>query len=78
MLKNKTRSVNRFAAKEKAVKRGGVYSHIDVNNLNLKEEYPFRLNFYIRPPPKEVTLEEFEGFALDRLQGTLSKNSETK
>ncbi len=69
MLKNKTRSVNRFAAKENAVKQRGVYSHIDVNNSSLNQDYPFRLNFYTKPPPKEVTLEEFEGYALDRLQG---------
>lgn len=32
------------------------------------EQYPFRLNFYIRPPLDEVTIEEFEGWALDRLR----------
>lgn len=35
------------------------------------ERYPFRLNFYSRPPLEEVTIEEFEGWALDRLRGEL-------
>lgn len=30
--------------------------------------YPFRLNFYTRPPLEEITIEEFEGWALDRLR----------
>ena len=33
--------------------------------------YPFRLSFYERPPLEEVTIEEFEGWALDRLRGVL-------
>lgn len=32
-------------------------------------EYPCRLNFYLRPPPAEISVEDFERFALDRLQG---------
>lgn len=32
------------------------------------ERYPYRLNFYTRPPLEEVTIEEFEGWALDRLR----------
>ncbi|CAM0137401.1 unnamed protein product [Umbelopsis sp. WA50703] len=31
-------------------------------------EYPCRLNFYLRPPPAEISVEDFERFALDRLQ----------
>ena len=31
--------------------------------------YPFRLSFYERAPLEEVTIEEFEGWALDRLRG---------
>jgi DNA primase large subunit len=31
-------------------------------------EYPFRLNFYDTPPQEEVTLEEFEQWAIDRLK----------
>ncbi|KAL1925435.1 uncharacterized protein VTP21DRAFT_318 [Calcarisporiella thermophila] len=30
--------------------------------------YPYRLNFYLDPPLSEVTLEEFELFALDRVK----------
>ncbi|KAI8370234.1 eukaryotic and archaeal DNA primase, large subunit-domain-containing protein [Blakeslea trispora] len=37
-------------------------------NHRLDLDYPFRLNFYLKPPPAEITIEEFEGFALDRLQ----------
>jgi hypothetical protein len=33
--------------------------------------YPTRLNFYREPPPLEISIEEFEQFALDRMQGTL-------
>ena len=32
-------------------------------------EYPFRLNFYTTPPLREVTLEDFELWAIDRLHG---------
>ena len=31
--------------------------------------YPHRLSFYERPPLEEVTIEEFENYALDRLRG---------
>ena len=29
------------------------------------EAYPFRLNMYTEPPVQDVTVEEFEGWALD-------------
>lgn len=32
------------------------------------EAYPFRLNMYTEPPVQDVTVEEFEGWALDRLR----------
>lgn len=32
-------------------------------------KYPHRLNFYERPPVEEITLEEFETWAIDRLRG---------
>ncbi|KAF0483922.1 DNA primase large subunit Spp2 [Gigaspora margarita] len=38
----------------------------EVKNHNQK--YPYRLNFYNIPPIEEITTEEFEVFALDRLQ----------
>jgi DNA primase large subunit len=34
--------------------------------------YPHRLNFYTVPPQNEITLEEFELWAIDRLYGKLS------
>lgn len=38
----------------------------DYNPLNLR--YPLRLNFYNKPPDSEVTIEEFETWAIDRLK----------
>lgn len=67
MLKNRIRSTNRFAVADDALKGRGVYAQ-NGKNHNLRKDYPHRLNFYIKPPPLEVTIEEFEGFALDRLQ----------
>jgi hypothetical protein len=31
-------------------------------------EYATRLNLYRQPPPTEISIEQFETFALDRLQ----------
>lgn len=31
-------------------------------------KYPHRLNFYQTPPTEEITLEEFEVWAIDRLR----------
>lgn len=33
-----------------------------------QQEYPYRLNFYGEPPTAEITLEEFEQWAIDRLR----------
>ena len=33
-------------------------------------EYPYRLNFYRLPPTAEITLEQFEQWAIDRLRST--------
>ena len=52
------------------------------NTLNYKKKqfatasynqpsYPFRLNFYDVPPTAEITLEQFEQWAIDRLRSTL-------
>ncbi|KAI7893439.1 eukaryotic and archaeal DNA primase, large subunit-domain-containing protein [Mucor mucedo] len=65
-LYKKYKVVNRFAAAAEASK-GRVYSDTG-KDYNLKKDYPFRLNFYLKPPPMEITIEEFEVFALDRLQ----------
>lgn len=33
-------------------------------------QYPHRLNFYSTPPTADITLEQFEQWAIDRLRGT--------
>ena len=33
-----------------------------------QQDYPHRLNFYEVPPTAEITLEEFEQWAIDRLK----------
>jgi DNA primase large subunit len=37
--------------------------------------YPHRLNFYSTPPRSEITLEEFELWAIDRLYGSCHSNT---
>jgi len=32
-------------------------------------QYPHRLNFYTVPPTADITLEQFEQWAIDRLRG---------
>jgi DNA primase large subunit len=34
-------------------------------------EYNHRLNFYVTPPTADITLEQFEQWAIDRLRGVL-------
>jgi DNA primase large subunit len=34
-----------------------------------QQDYPHRLNFYDVPPTAEITLEQFEQWAIDRLKG---------
>ncbi|PHM10918.1 hypothetical protein CK516_05505 [Nostoc sp. 'Peltigera malacea cyanobiont' DB3992] len=36
------------------------------------QEYPYRLNLYDRPPTAEITLEQFEQWAIDRLRSNIS------
>jgi DNA primase large subunit len=38
-------------------------------NIDEHIAYPHRLNFYLVPPQNEITLEEFEVWAIDRLYG---------
>ena len=33
------------------------------------QDYPHRLSFYAVPPTAEITLEQFEQWAIDRLRG---------
>ena len=35
-----------------------------------QQEYPHRLSFYDVPPTAEITLEQFEQWAIDRLRST--------
>lgn len=35
-------------------------------------DYPHRLNFYADPPTADITLEQFEQWAIDRLRGWCS------
>lgn len=35
-----------------------------------EQNYPHRLNFYTIPPTADISLEEFEEYALDRLKST--------
>lgn len=34
-----------------------------------EQTYPHRLNFYTLPPTADITLEQFEQWAIDRLRG---------
>ena len=50
----------------------------EVARYNLKpseiggsSKHPYRLNFYDKPPVEEITLEDFETWAIDRLRGEL-------
>lgn len=42
-------------------------------NNEAPKDYPYRLSFYNRPPFEEITIEQFEEWALDRLRGALAK-----
>jgi hypothetical protein len=74
MFKHKSKGVNRFAAAAEAASTGRSVFSDNGQHYNLQTDYPFRLNFYLKPPPSEITIEEFEKFALDRLQGKRKKN----
>jgi hypothetical protein len=36
-----------------------------------QQSYDHRLNFYVVPPTAEITLEEFESWAIERLKGMI-------
>jgi hypothetical protein len=36
-------------------------------------QYPHRLNFYASPPTADITLEQFEQWAIDRLRSTWAR-----
>jgi DNA primase large subunit len=39
-----------------------------------QQNYEHRLNFYVLPPTAEITLEEFETWAITRLKGKYSQD----
>lgn len=41
-----------------------------------QQDYAFRLNFYDVPPTADITLEQFEQWAIDRLRGKLNAQFE--
>jgi hypothetical protein len=41
---------------------------LEVKRYDKELRYPHRLNFYHRPPLEEITVEEFETWAIDRLR----------
>lgn len=41
-------------------------------------EYKNRLNFYVTPPTSDITLEQFEQWAIDRLRGMSSGDMKGK
>lgn len=51
------------------------YRKAQFANPTYKEtQYPHRLNFYETPPTADITLEQFEQWAIDRLRGILLTN----
>jgi DNA primase large subunit len=42
-------------------------------SLYKQQDYPYRLSFYEVPPTEEITLEQFEQWAIDRLRGKISE-----
>ncbi|KAJ3016303.1 hypothetical protein HKX48_004117 [Thoreauomyces humboldtii] len=65
MLKQGQRSTGGPAASTSV---GGALNEVARHSDARLGPYPFSLNFYLTPPPYELTLIEFETFALDRLQ----------
>ena len=59
------RSEARFDAKRKKID----YKKTQFATATYQEQdYPHRLSFYNVPPTKEISLEEFETWAIDRLR----------
>ncbi|EIE90101.1 hypothetical protein RO3G_14812 [Rhizopus delemar RA 99-880] len=72
LIQMKVDVAEKEAAAEAAVNGQSVYVD-NGRDYNLQSDYPFRLNFYLKPPPADITIEEFEEFALDRLQAILQE-----
>ncbi|RIA92495.1 eukaryotic and archaeal DNA primase, large subunit-domain-containing protein [Glomus cerebriforme] len=59
-----------FSSTDTNNKRALASSNIRGDRYEVKrhQKYPHALNFYSVPPTEEITIDEFEGFAFDRLQ----------
>ncbi|CAG8448342.1 11588_t:CDS:2 [Acaulospora colombiana] len=53
-----------FSRKRQLAQKGEPYGQVKRHG----PKYPYKLNFYTYPPLENITIEEFETFALDRLQ----------
>ncbi|KAI5853498.1 eukaryotic and archaeal DNA primase, large subunit-domain-containing protein [Tricharina praecox] len=53
---------------EQFKKASATKKHFSNTTVYLKSDYPHRLNFYTSPPTAEVTLDQFEQWAIDRLR----------
>ncbi len=61
------RAETRFDPKRKRTN----YKKTQFANATFKEQdYPHRLSFYDVPPTQDISLEEFETWAIDRLRST--------
>ena len=49
-------------------------SHISIDSNAFVKNHPIRLMMYKNPPVEEITLEEFERFAVDRLKCKFGTN----
>jgi len=56
-------------------KRKTVLKNFQTDAQHSSTDYPHRLNFYTVPPQSEVTLEEFELWAIDRLYGNCTPSA---
>lgn len=66
------RSETRLDTKRKRID----YKKTQFANASYKEQdYPHRLSFYDVPPTQEISLEEFETWAIDRLRSMSSYQS---
>ena len=67
------RSEGRFDAKRKRID----HKKTQFAQATYKEQdYPHRLSFYDVPPTQEISLEEFETWAIDRLRSKLDDKAQ--
>jgi hypothetical protein len=59
-----------FSAPGVGLKKGASYSNIEeMREMAKGLTYPHRLSFYDCPPIEEISMEDFELYAVDRLRG---------